>query len=64
MFIDFNKAFDSLYLGKIWELLTLQGIPINIVLILDKNCSKVRPKYDLIKTEKNTPSNEESDGGW
>ena len=36
MFIDFNKAFDSLYHDKIWLTLANQGINTEIINILEK----------------------------
>ena len=36
MFIDFNKAFDSLYNDKIWTTLAEQGICREIINILKK----------------------------
>ena len=36
MFVDYNKAFDSLYHEKIWEALTNQGIPGNVIEILNQ----------------------------
>ena len=36
MFVDYNKAFDSLYHEKIWEALANQGIPENVVEILNQ----------------------------
>ena len=36
MFIDYNKAFDSLYYDKIWETLAKQGIHMEIINVLEK----------------------------
>ena len=36
MFIDFNKAFDSLYHYKIWETLAYQNVPRSIIQFLAK----------------------------
>lgn len=34
MFIDYNKAFDSLFHGKIWEALAKQDIPEDVIRLL------------------------------
>ena len=48
MFVDYNKAFDSLYHRKIWEALAIQDIPEGVIRFLEslyKN-SKARIKLD------------------
>ena len=40
MFVDFNKAFDSLYHNKIWEALILQEIPVTFIKFLENLYSK------------------------
>ena len=35
MFIDYNKAFDSLFHVKIWEALANQDIPIQVIRFLE-----------------------------
>jgi len=50
MFINFCKAFDSLYHDKIWEFLASQGIETQIIDILAnsyKNCT-AQIKLDLV----------------
>ena len=47
MFIDFNKAFDSLYHNKIWEALAGQGVPPKIIKIIEKIYEKCTAQIHL-----------------
>lgn len=48
MFIDFNKAFDSLFHNKLWFALGQQGVPGKIIKILENlyRNSKAQIKLD------------------
>lgn len=57
MFIDFNKAFDSLYHDKIWIALAQQGIPKDIIKILKNFYEKSITRIKLDKESEWFPIN-------
>lgn len=52
MFIDFRKAFDSIYHDYIWQALADHGVPQKIIVILHNLYSKAKAQIKMEKTGK------------
>ena len=50
LFVDFNKAFDSLYHQKIWETLAIQGVQKDIIKILEETYKNSTAQIRLDRT--------------